>query len=266
MKSTISAEQLEHVTDHENEHWSRVFKDEKKKITEERKLYSSYWWEDYYRQINSIIKSTIKPNSRILELGSGSGKATLLLGDNYKKHLFDISPPAIEFARYLSSQLKAKKVEFSIGNGFDTKLKPKSYDYVWNIGVIEHYTGTQATAFIAEMIRLTRDDGYIGVAVPNFSSYHIWKANILNKPLFKKIPGYRLDSENEYKFVDVKKFIKNAASIQGRKIVTTESFMLGNPLPMGSSKAIINTIGKPINSLLKSKRFLLLVIVKIGKT
>jgi 2-polyprenyl-3-methyl-5-hydroxy-6-metoxy-1,4-benzoquinol methylase len=187
----------------------------------------------------------------------------LLLGNRYKKHLVDISPQALQFAKHTATRLHAKHVKFTQENGFDTKLQSKKYDFVWNIGVIEHYSRRQATAFVAEMVRLTKDGGRVAIAVPNFKSFHIWKAKILNKPIFKYIPGYRLDSENDYSEADISAFIAKACKRSGREMVLVESFRIGNPLPMSSPKLLVNTIGRPINALLIQRRFLIMVIVKL---
>jgi ubiquinone/menaquinone biosynthesis C-methylase UbiE len=261
MKRIISKAELNEIIEHENKHWSKIFAEEKQKIS--NNLYSSYWWQDYYNQITMFVQSNIKNGSSVIELGSGSGKASLLLGNRYKKHLFDISPEAIKFAKLLSERLEAKNVKFTLGDGFNTNLPSKSYDLVWNIGVIEHYTPIQASAFVKEMVRITKNSGHFAVAVPNFNSFQIWKAQKLNMPIFKHIPGYRLDSEEDYKIEDLQNIIQEVCNAENRKIVSQEIRRLGNPLPMSSSKLVITTIGRPINYLFKKNRFLLMIMVEL---
>ncbi len=261
MKASISVKQLNDIVEHENKHWSAIFKYEKEHSGE--KLYTSYWWEDYYDHITTYVQKLLKKGASVAEIGAGSGKATLLLGDEYKKQLFDISPPAIDFAKYLAKKLKAKHTTFTIGNGFDTKLKSKTYDFTWNIGVIEHYTRQQAVAFISEMVRITKDGGYVSIAVPNFASFQIWKAKLLNNRIFKFVPGYRLDSENNYKKYDVEQFLLKACKLSDCEIAEYDYFRVGNPLPMGSSKIIIKTIGKITDHVFVRNRFLLIVTIKL---
>lgn len=261
MNPILSEEQLDEIVHHENEHWSKIFEHEKKTL--QKSLYSSYWWEDYFTQIRSIASSHVRQGSSVLEIGAGSGKASLLLGDSYKKHLFDISPPALDFAKLLAKRLESKNVTFELGNGFDTKLPSKSYDFVWNIGVIEHYSREQATVFVGEMIRHAKNGGVVAVAVPNFKSFQTWKASMLNKPLFRFIPGYRLDSENDYKKQDLHEFITVACKQQKRRFSSIQDYRVGNPLPMGSPKLVIRTIGRPIHKLFKKNRFLLLTVVNL---
>ncbi len=253
---------IDEIAEHENEHWSQIFKNEKSRAGDE--LYSSYWWEDYYSQITSAIKLRIPPQSTIAEIGSGSGKATLLLGNDYEKHLFDISPPALDFAKYLAKKLKAKKVTYILGNGFDTKLKSKTYDFTWNIGVIEHYDEAQAVTFVAEMMRITKRKGQVAVAVPNFNSFHIKKAQFLAKPIMKWSKGYKLDSENSYPARALETVVMAAGKKSGRNVSAIEMHRFGNPLPMGTPKYLMKSVGKVTNKTLSNNRFLLVAFVTIN--
>jgi len=260
---SISKNQLHEIVKHEEDHWSRIFLNEKDQV--KKRLFSSYWWEDYYSQICIYMNGILTDNgARIIELGSGSGKATLLLHKNYKKELFDISHNALAFAKELNKRIQSPYVQYVQGNAFANKLPSSSYDLVWNIGVLEHYDLTNAQTYCDEMVRLTKRNGYMAVAIPNFASLQIKKARLLRASFLHWVPGYRLDNEIEYSASELQSIIVKSARAQGREIVTVEIMRFGNPLLMETPKWVLKTFGMVIDRAFSSKRFLVMVTVKIS--
>ena len=258
----LSDEQLAELTEHENSHWSKIFREESAKGNSS--LYSSYWWQDYYARISSFIENILGEKASIIELGSGSGKATLLLNEKYQKSLVDISEPALAYAKLLRKRIGGNRnVSFILDNVFGCKVPDKSFDLCWNIGVIEHYEESLATTFVEEMIRVTQGRGFVGVGVPNFKSFHIKKARLLNHPWLKYFPGYRLDNEIDYSECEIIGILKKAADGQQRDIKEIYIIKVGNPLPMGTPKYIIKTLGYLLNRLMSGRRFLTLVVAEM---
>lgn len=254
--------EIHDIVEHENEHWSKIFSKEKEHI--KTKLFSSYWWEEYYFEITNYINKDLKiKKGRVVELGSGSGKATLLLRGDFSKDLFDISDKAIDFAKELNKTIKSPVVKYIIGDAFNSNLEQRNYDLVWNIGVLEHYEIDNANNFCSEMVKLTKKNGTLAIGIPNFKSLPIKKAKLLRSPLLKWIPGYRLDNEIEYQQKDIEDMINLAAKNQGRNVKELEIKMFGNPLIMESPKWIIKSLGKIVDKLLPGKRFLLLVVARL---
>ncbi len=250
---------LNDMVRHEEEHWSRVFTDEISKKLQQHPDFSSYWWEDYYAKIKVYIESFLPEGATIIEFGSGSGKATLLLNSTYKKDLLDVSKSALKYARKLARKLDSKYVRYIEADAFNNQLQKGGYDLCWNIGVLEHYPEKEAIRFITEMMDLTKSGGNIIVGVPNFASLPILKAKLLNFRVFSKIKGYRLDSEINYKKHDLVYLMENAACRAHRQIIFTETFRVGNPLITESPDLFVKLIGKPINYLLPRNRFLLMI-------
>ena len=193
-------EKIAEMLEHENESWDRIFQAELAKDEEDREDFSSYWWESYYSEITSFILAQLSCFNAptILEAGSGSGKGSLLLERDYRRTLLDISGSALEYAKYLAKRFGAENISYVQGNVFRMPFESKSFDFVWNIGVVEHYEEDGITRMVAEMARVTAEGGLLAVAIPNFKSLPILKASVLRNRFLKFIPGYRLDSEHGY--------------------------------------------------------------------
>lgn len=245
----------------ENKFWSKVFKIEFKKDKQGIKKFSSYWWEEYYSEITGHINPLFlnKENISILEAGSGSGKASILLNKKIKKTLLDISEDALKYARYTAKKFDVDKIEYVQGDIFKMPFSDKIFDFTWNIGVLEHYVAEEIIFILREMIRVTRDNGAISVGLPNFKSGPIIKARILKIPMLKFLSGYRLGSEISYDKKEIIKLFKRAAELESRKIKNFKVSYFGNPLPMEAPKFIICSLGRILKQLFPKNKFLLFI-------
>lgn len=250
---------------HENETWERVFQAELAKDENERKDFSSYWWESYYEEITTFVSRKLKRfnDPKILEAGSGSGKASLLLGKTYNRTLFDISDSALEYARYLSKRFDIQNTNYVQGNIFDMPFQNNSFDFVWNIGVVEHYEPEGVVNMASEMARVTSNGGLVAIAIPNFKSLPIIKASILRSRFLRFVPGYRLDSEQGYSEKQMLEMIEAGVKQQGRSIRETEVAYFGNPLFMESPRWLIRSVGKAIERFAPKSKFLMMVLVEV---
>lgn len=253
-------EDLSEIIKHENEHWTKVFQAELKKATD--KKFSTFWWQDYYEQLSGYINTLLIDNDLniILESGSGSGKATILLDKRFKKTLLDISSAALKYAKYLADLFEAGEPRLIEGDIFAMPFQDKSFDFVWNIGVIEHYDMGDIYSILKEMVRVCGAGGIVAVGMPNAYSGPIIKAKILK--YLKFIPGYRIDTEHFYGNKEIENLIRGAAEDLGRKISYVEVRYFGNPLIMETPRYIIRTLGSTISRLFVRNRFLILVICK----
>lgn len=251
---------LEKIIKHENDNWSKIFQSELEN-TNDRK-FSSFWWRDYYEEISNYIDEIMFKNgfNKILEAGSGSGKATILLDKSFSKTLLDISPVALKYAKYLANKFEAGNINFIEGNILSMPLKDNSFNFVWNIGVIEHYNFDSIKSIIREMIRVCSENGIVAVGIPNFYSGPILKARLLK--LFKFIPGYRIDTEKFYKAKGIENLFQDISNEFRRKIVYVKTEYFGNPLIMETPKFVLKTIGKLVSRLFVRNKFLLLITCK----
>ena len=260
MSKSITSVELDNIVAHEESHWSAIFAKEKLDLKDAD--YTSEWWRNYYSEITNYLKELLPEKAKILEAGSGSDKATLLLGNQYKRTLLDISQTALEFARFLAQKFQQNKINFVKGNIFAMKFDDQSFDLVWNIGVVEHYKSQQVEEIISEMVRVTKHSGHCIVAIPNFKSYHILKAKLLARKVFRFLPGYRLDSEIEYSSADIERAIRISAKNNGRDIDYIIHKRFGSPLPMSTPKFLFKAIN-PIMSKFNTGKFLNVVICRI---
>jgi ubiquinone/menaquinone biosynthesis C-methylase UbiE len=251
---------LKKTAEYENNHWSKIFKAELEK--KDVQIFSSFWWEDYYKELSTYIDNIASLNNfnNILEAGCGSGKATILLNEKFNKTLLDISKNALNYAKYTAAMFNAKDINFIEGNIFHMPFKDKEYDMVWNIGVIEHYELGEIEPIIKEMSRVCSDKGIVAIGVPNLYSGPIIKAMLLK--LLKFIPGYKIDNEKFYKVETIKKIFENVCKKSEKKIEYIKIEYFGNPLIIETPKFILRTIGSLISNIFKKNKFLILIICK----
>lgn len=254
---------LERLIKEEDKFWSKIFN--KEIVAGNKRMFSSYWWEEYYSEITFYIKILLQKQKkpRILEAGSGSGKASILLGKNIDRTLLDISTKALEFAKLEAEKFKARGITYVQGNIFSMPFKNDTFDLAWNIGVIEHYSKKSALKAIIEMVRVTKNKGYIAFGVPNYNSGPVIKARILKNPLFKLIPGYRFHSEKRYNEGELEEILKHAAQINNKQITNFNIMYFGNSMPMEAPKFFILTVGKMIGSFFPKSKFLILVSARL---
>lgn len=251
---------LKKVVEHENAYWSKIFQAELKKNDD--KKFSSFWWENYYDELTDCVNKMMLTNgfNTTLEAGSGSGKATILLNKNFHKTLLDISPVALEYAKYVADKFEVENINFVEGNIFSMPFKNNNFDFVWNIGVIEHYELDDIKSIIKEMVRVCGKSGIVAVGMPNFYSGPILKARLLK--LLKFVPGYKLDTEKFYELSKIENLFKEVSKESGRKITHVETRYFGNPLIMETPKFILKILGGVISSLFRKNKFLMLIICR----
>lgn len=118
---------------------------------------------DMDREIASIVMANLpKPNCKILEVGSGTGKISAILAcAGHKVTLLDISPKALEISQEvfrLNSVQCDAVIEASM---FNMPVESASFDVAWNAGVIEHFTYSEQIRALAEMLRAVRPGGFV---------------------------------------------------------------------------------------------------------
>ena len=250
--------------------WEQEF--ERNYSVEKFQEISHYWWQDCYNQIEEVVLKNIllDNHSKILECGSGSGNSSLRLANRVKKVvLLDGSKNALKCSRQLSKHYKADNIKFVEGDIFHLPFNDKSYDFCWNIGVIEHYDLIKAKEAVKEMLRVTKNFGYVCIGIPNFASLATIKARVLSfrilNPLTFWIKGYRLSDEKKYDIKILNKLLLTASKESGVKLKRISFEYAGSVLPVETPHYIFRKINRFCNYIFRKSSFLILVIVKIDR-
>jgi len=111
-----------------------------------------------YQAAVELVKDKV-----VLDIASGSGYGTALLGNTAKKaYGVDLDPDAIKYAK---KNYGAKNVEFIKGNGEKIPLKDNTLDVVVSFETIEHIEAYES--FMAEVKRVLKEDGLFILSTPN---------------------------------------------------------------------------------------------------
>jgi 2-polyprenyl-3-methyl-5-hydroxy-6-metoxy-1,4-benzoquinol methylase len=123
---------------------------------------------DYLANYHHMIVGLGKvKGKKILEVGCGTGQTSAYLAKRGAHvSLVDISQKALD---YCKSYYKQKKIPVKLykQNALRMKFPPESFDYVWNGGVIEHFSDTEKVLMLKKMWRLVKPGGKLLISAPN---------------------------------------------------------------------------------------------------
>lgn len=178
----------------------------KQKALNEEKEWDKYWTKkktpsqkiyrliaSFYRQfiikraLNHFIESGFKNGSVLLHAGSGAGQVDKDLLQKFDITALDISYEALKLYKANNGE-KAKIMQASI---FDIPIKPQTFDGIYNLGVHEHFTGSENQKILSEFSRVLKEDGKIvlfwppkfGISVIFLNTLHFILNDILNKKI-----------------------------------------------------------------------------------
>ncbi|PIY95153.1 MAG: hypothetical protein COX78_04205 [Candidatus Levybacteria bacterium CG_4_10_14_0_2_um_filter_35_8] len=205
----------------------------KTKMLKEQKEWDNYWKKKktksqaayriiakIYRQLiikralNSFINSNFKKGAILLHAGSGTGQVDEDIINSYKITALDLSGEAIKLYK-LNHGNKAKLIQGSI---FDVPVKSDTFDGIYNLGVMEHFTREENIKILKEFKRILKRNGKIvlfwppkfGLTVMFLNSLHF----VLNDILKRNI---RLHPE-EISLAKSKKHVEKILNDSGFKV------------------------------------------------
>jgi SAM-dependent methyltransferase len=135
--------------------------------------------------IKPLLNHTSAGDS-LLELGSGTGELSAILNlNNRTTYIMDFSEKSIEFSKELFSQLNLKGFFYCHDILNDLPIKSNKIDYVWNSGLIEHFSEDIIKKILKESYRVCKKG--IMTLVPNANSifYRIGKYTMEEKGTWK---------------------------------------------------------------------------------
>ena len=164
--------------------------------------------------LNHFINKEFKKNASLLHAGSGSGQVDKDISKKFEITALDISKEALRLYKFHNGT-EAKILKASI---FDIPVKDKTFDGIYNLGVHEHFTGSENEKILKEFRRVLKDDGKIVLFWPSKFSISVNFLNtthfILNDVLKRKI---RLHPE-EISLIQSKKQIESLLKDCGFKL------------------------------------------------
>ncbi len=176
----------------------------KEVATEEEKAWDNYWTKkktktqtvyrniaSFYRKfiikraLNRIIEEEFERGSKLLHAGSGTGQVDEDINQKYDITALDISKEALKLYK-LHNGDKAKFMHASI---FNIPAVPSTFNGVYNLGVMEHFTKGEDIKILKELRRVLKQNGKIvlfwppkfGISVIFLNSMHFILNNVLGR-------------------------------------------------------------------------------------
>ncbi|MDW8026617.1 MAG: class I SAM-dependent methyltransferase [Armatimonadota bacterium] len=142
-----------------------------------RNFWKHYWehgknfgdWDELCQTQYEALKRVLpRTDLKILEAGSGTGRVSIRLAlEGAKVVLMDFSINALQISEGFARKLGVQ-VHPIVGSIFAIPFKDKSFDVVWNSGVLEHYSEEMQRKALAEMIRVCKIGGLVISIVPYY--------------------------------------------------------------------------------------------------
>jgi ubiquinone/menaquinone biosynthesis C-methylase UbiE len=118
-----------------------------------------------FRSLVRQLQQHLRPSSKILEVGFGSGYGlSLLESQGHKTYGAEIADYTFDYANRVFSE-KGLTPRLVKANGFHLPFPEGTFDFVFNVGTIEHFDLARQPAFLSEMVRVSRDQ--ILISTPN---------------------------------------------------------------------------------------------------
>lgn len=107
----------------------------------------------------------LRPGSSVLEVGCG-GSLTLHLLDSRGHHTtgVDVDTRFVEYSNVLGVEL-GSHAEILKADAFNLPFSADTFDYVYSVGMIEHYKVLEQQTIVDEMCRVSRQ--YVHLEIPN---------------------------------------------------------------------------------------------------
>ena len=107
--------------------------------------------------VTHFLSNTFATGAKLLHAGCGTGIVDIGVCDRFNITAFDISPRALtEYARH-----HARRAVLLQGSVFAIPAEPGSYDGVFNLGVMEHFTEEEIARILSEFHRVLKPGGRI---------------------------------------------------------------------------------------------------------
>jgi glycosyltransferase involved in cell wall biosynthesis/predicted SAM-dependent methyltransferase len=138
--------------------------------------------------LNRFILGNFNAESRLLHAGCGSGQVDRDIGAKIGISALDISPAALSIYKKANKHYR----ELIHGSIFDIPVPGNSFDGIYNLGVMEHFSEEEIVKILLEFNRVLKPGGKIvlfwppefGLSVMVLKLAHFVLNRVLNKNIF----------------------------------------------------------------------------------
>ena len=123
---------------------------------------------DFYRNriikpyLNHFLFKHFSAGQQILHAGCGSGKVDTDVVKKFKVTALDISPEALA----IYEKVNGPSIERVLGNIFKLPFANETFDGIYNLGVMEHFTEDEIIQILHEFKRVIKPKGKIVLFIP----------------------------------------------------------------------------------------------------
>jgi dolichol-phosphate mannosyltransferase len=107
--------------------------------------------------LNRFIMGNFNAHSRLLHAGCGSGQVDRDIGEEIGISALDISPVALSIYKKANKNYR----ELILGSIFDMPVADGSFDGIYNLGVMEHFSEDEIARILQEFNRVLKSGGKI---------------------------------------------------------------------------------------------------------
>jgi len=112
--------------------------------------------------LQRVLSQTFPPGAKLLHAGCGSGQVDIDLQSHFKITAVDISKDALDlYSRYNAGAARIEQASI-----LDLPYAPETYDGIYNLGVMEHFTKEEIIKILGQFHRVLRADGKIVIFWP----------------------------------------------------------------------------------------------------
>ncbi|HVD99686.1 MAG TPA: methyltransferase domain-containing protein [Cytophagaceae bacterium] len=112
--------------------------------------------------LNGFLTKHFQKGQKVLHAGCGSGKVDVNIVNYLSITALDISRPALEIYKKVNGN-KATVIQ---GNIFSLPFSEETFDGIYDLGVIEHFTEEEIQEILLEFKRVLRPGGKIVLFIP----------------------------------------------------------------------------------------------------
>lgn len=140
------------------QNWNSYWSPDKKTGALAYEVIASFYRRNVIRpHLESGIRRHFAKGARLLHCGCGSGQVDMRLHEDYRINALDISDGALRL--YANNNPQAES--YRHGSIYDIPSPDNSFDGVYSLGVMEHFTREEIERIIRQMARVTRPGGTV---------------------------------------------------------------------------------------------------------